>query len=55
MCILLFVILKAMALLKCGFVQSIIIKKFGLRGKYVDNWRHSYRVFVPCLNDAEEC
>ena len=37
MCILFFVILKTMALLKCGFVQSII-KKFGLRGKYVDNW-----------------
>ena len=52
MCILFFVILKTMALLKYGFVQSIIIKKFGLRGKYVDNWRHSYRVFVPCLNDA---
>lgn len=38
MCILFFVILKTIALLKCGFVQSIIIKKFGLRGKYVDNW-----------------
>ena len=37
MCILFFVILKAMPLLKCGFVQSIIKKKFGLRGKYVDN------------------
>lgn len=36
MCILFFVILKTMALLKCGFVQSIIIKKFGLRGKYVE-------------------
>lgn len=29
MCILFFVILKTMALLKYGFVQSIIIKKFG--------------------------
>ena len=38
MCILFFVILKTIALLKCDFVQSIIIKKFGLRGKYVDNW-----------------
>ena len=38
MCILFFVILKTIALLKCGFVQSIIIKKLGLRGKYVDNW-----------------
>lgn len=38
MCILFFVILKTMELLKYGFVQSIIIKKLGLRGKYVDNW-----------------
>lgn len=38
MCILFFVILKTMALLKCGFVQSIIIKELELRGKYVDNW-----------------
>ena len=55
MCILFFVILKTIALLKYGFVQSIIIKKFGLRGKYIDNWWHGYRVFVPCLNGAEEC
>ena len=38
MCILFFVILKTMPILKCGFVPNIIIKKFGLREKYVDNW-----------------
>ena len=37
MCILFFVIMKTMPILKYGFVQSMIIKKFGLRGKYVDN------------------